>query len=763
MSGLTSVDGIISGLKTTEIIDSIMAVERRPVTLLEAKNERYNTEFLSYQSMTAKLLSIQSDADALARASTFEARTTSSSDTDILTASAAPRAVSGTYDLTVAAIARSHQVASQGFADTDTTTVGTGTLVFTVAARTTTVTVDTSNNTLEGLRDAINAAGSDVKASIINDGATARPYRLLLTSSSTGLVNAISITNNLSGGATPNFATNSVTDPVAASGNYYTGTATAGGTYTGTSGKTYTVEIVDAGALGAATYRVSEDGGTTWGATQATATTISVYDDQHATDLGARMYLTAGDFNTGDRFTVRAFVPTVQQAADAKVQIGSGAGAIEVTSSTNRITDAIPGVTLSLVSANLSKTVSLEVAQDKTGIKDRIKSLVANFNAAADYITSQSGYNVSTKAAGVLLGNMTMIKLQSDLRMALLASVPGASTYDSLFSLGLTISDNGSLSLDESKVTAALNANFDDVAKIFKTTGTSSNSKIALISATSASKESTAGYDVDITQAATQGKVTGTVITDPASAPLVIDSTNNQLIVSVDGRTSQILQLTQKSYTSGDALAREIQNQINADTYLAGKSVAVTFVDQGATGYLEIKSALYGAASSVAMGSPANDAATVLGLAGAAATAGTDVAGTINGEAATGAGQFLTANTANANTAGIKLRVTLEPADIVAGAEGTLKLVKGVATRLSELLHTMTDSIGGVLSAKQKNLQTQIDDTTKRITEMDKVLAVRRKRLSDKFAAMEQSLALMQQQSMFIGMQYAALTSGQNQ
>ncbi|HUW35584.1 MAG TPA: flagellar cap protein FliD N-terminal domain-containing protein, partial [Planctomycetota bacterium] len=51
MSGLTSVDGIISGLKTTEIIDSIMAVERRPVTLLEAKNERYNTEFLSYQSM----------------------------------------------------------------------------------------------------------------------------------------------------------------------------------------------------------------------------------------------------------------------------------------------------------------------------------------------------------------------------------------------------------------------------------------------------------------------------------------------------------------------------------------------------------------------------------------------------------------------------------------------------------------------------------------------------------------------------------------
>jgi len=757
MSGLTSVDGIISGLDTAKIIDSLMAVERRPVTLLEARRERYSNENLSYQSITAKLLAIKADADALARASTFDTRVTTSSDTAILTASAAARATVGTYELTVASIARAHQVASQGFADADTTTVGTGTLVLEVNGTSTTVTVDTSNDTLEGLRDAINDAGSTVRAVIINDGGSTTPYRLLLRSANTGVANSISITNNLSGGTTPNFTTASITAPAADAGNTYAGTASAAGAFSGTSGKTYVVEMVTGGGIGAATYRVSEDGGTTWGATHTLAATIDVYDDAHGADLGAKMAFTAGDMGAGDRFTMRAFVPTVQQAADAQILMGSGAGRIELTSASNRITDAIPGVTLNLVSADEDKVVTVNVAADTESIKTRITSLVTNFNAAIDYITSQSGYNSETKLAGIFLGNSTIMGVQSSLRSILLGTAGASETYDSLFSLGLSISDAGSLSIGSTQLDAALADDYAGITKLFATSGTSTNRKIAFIMAGTNTAESASGYDVEITQAATRGKLTGTSIADPAAAPLTIDSTNKQLMVRVDGRTSQILQLTEKTYTSGAELAQEVQNMINEDEYLAGKSVSVRFVDEGANGYLEIASDAYGANSSVELLATANGAQAALGLAYATSATGTNVAGTIGGEAATGSGQLLSGDNGNAHTAGLLLRVTLAPEELAAGAEGTVTVAKGLAAKLSERLQVLTDPTAGLLKTKQDNVQDQVDSIDDHIERLEGLLEKKRASLVAQFVQLERSLALMQQQSTYLGLQLAAL------
>ena len=760
MSGLTTVDGIISGISTSDIIDALVSVERRRIALLQARQQIATNELTTYQSMTARLLTVQSDAEALSRSATFDSRTATSSNTGIITASAGLRAPVASYDLTVNALARSHQAASQGFADSDTTTVGTGTLVLTVDGSSTTVTIDSSNNTLGGVRDAINAAGTSVRAGIINDGGATHAYRLLLSSASTGVANAISIANNLAGGTTPEFSTASLTSPVADAGNVYTGTASAAGAYTGAAGKTYTVQFTVAGGVGVARYKVSEDGGTTWGSEQLLAdSTIDVYDDVNGSDLGAQMAFTEADFGEGDEFTMRAFVPTVQQAADAEVTFGSGSGQIVITSASNRVADAIPGVTLSLVSADPTKTVTVDVAPDKAAVKARIASLVTNFNGAVDYITAQSGYDSSTGRAGVLLGNTSMMRLQSDLRKTLLQSVPGAQTYNSLFSIGVRGTDTGSLSLDQTVLATALDSNFDDVAKIFKTTGTSTNSKISFLAATADSQPTSAGYEVNITQAATRGTYTGTSISDPANSSLVIDSTNNQLIVTVDGTTSRILQLTAGTYTSGAALAQEIQGQITADDYLAGKSITVTFVDEGAIGHFEIRSNAYGAGSSVSIGEPANNAAGVLGLTGGTATAGTDVAGTINGEAATGSGQFLTGNSGNAATAGIRLRVTLEPADLGDGAEATLTLVKGVGTRLTELLKSYTNTVDGLFADRQEATQDHIDSIAKRITEMESVMEVRRQRLVLKYAAMEKLLAQMQQQSSYLSLQLSGMTS----
>jgi flagellar hook-associated protein 3 len=101
--------------------------------------------------------------------------------------------------------------------------------------------------------------------------------------------------------------------PVAGSGNSaaYTGTATSSGNYTGEYSRRYIVEIVAGGAVGTATYQVSEDGGTTWGNTFTTTSNSSgsaVYDDVHSTDQGVRISFSNSGTLTGgiggDRFTV---------------------------------------------------------------------------------------------------------------------------------------------------------------------------------------------------------------------------------------------------------------------------------------------------------------------------------------------------------------------------------------------------------------------------------------------------------------------------
>ena len=95
--------------------------------------------------------------------------------------------------------------------------------------------------------------------------------------------------------------------PVAATENGYAGTVSGAGTYTGATNKTYVVKIVAGGALGAATYQVSADGGKTWGVgvppTVPLGGTIADIGD------GISLTFTAGTFVANDIFYVHAYAP----------------------------------------------------------------------------------------------------------------------------------------------------------------------------------------------------------------------------------------------------------------------------------------------------------------------------------------------------------------------------------------------------------------------------------------------------------------------
>ena len=202
-----SIDGLVSGFDTSSIIDGILQFQQTQLDLFNSRRAEISTRQSAFGGIEAQLLSLRSAFGRLNRVnSAFDATSATSSNEDILTVAASSDAANGNFALTVNQLATAEQRASQGF-ESENSLIGTGDITFRVGTRdATTVTIDESNNTLQGLADAINAATNDVSASIVFDQQS-DSSRLLLTSTQTGEENTISIDSNLTGGDVPDFST----------------------------------------------------------------------------------------------------------------------------------------------------------------------------------------------------------------------------------------------------------------------------------------------------------------------------------------------------------------------------------------------------------------------------------------------------------------------------------------------------------------------------------------------------------------------------
>jgi len=198
--------GLASGLDTDQIISQLMAIERRPVTRLQAKVTAYQNAISMYEDLSSKLSTLRTAARALDSFWEFQIKQATSSDEDVLTASASFAADAQSHEITVQQLARAESEVSQGYSSTS-DSVGTGDFIITVGSDDpVTITLTEGNDTLEDLKDAINASDADVTASIINDGDADNPYRLVITGNETGADYSITIdASGLSGGTTPVF------------------------------------------------------------------------------------------------------------------------------------------------------------------------------------------------------------------------------------------------------------------------------------------------------------------------------------------------------------------------------------------------------------------------------------------------------------------------------------------------------------------------------------------------------------------------------
>lgn len=188
-----SFSGLASGLDTSGIIKKLMSLEEQPLGRLDRKIGQLNARKGAWSDINSALVGLKLAADALNTATLWTGTLASSSDPNALAATAATGAVAGSYNMTVTALARAESDISKSFAS-ETTALGyQGTFSIQVNGTTKSVTVSTTD-TLDSVRDKINAAGAGVAASVVSTSPGA--FSLLVQSKDTGTVNAISYTDD---------------------------------------------------------------------------------------------------------------------------------------------------------------------------------------------------------------------------------------------------------------------------------------------------------------------------------------------------------------------------------------------------------------------------------------------------------------------------------------------------------------------------------------------------------------------------------------
>lgn len=195
--------GIGSNLDVNGIVKQLMAVEQRPLQLLNNKEASFQARLSATGSLKGALSGLQSSLSALLRNSTFSGTTKATAgDASVMSASASSRAISGNYQIDVTQLAQAQKLKTTAFASAN-SVVGSGKLTiqfgtdnggsFTAngSRGIKTIDIDPSKTTLVELRDALNSAGAGIAAAIVNDGTG---YRLAISSNFSGTDNTLKIT-----------------------------------------------------------------------------------------------------------------------------------------------------------------------------------------------------------------------------------------------------------------------------------------------------------------------------------------------------------------------------------------------------------------------------------------------------------------------------------------------------------------------------------------------------------------------------------------
>ncbi|WP_417566187.1 flagellar filament capping protein FliD [Marinobacter sp.] len=663
MAGISSL-GVGSGVLNADLVDQLVAAERKPTDTRLSRETQKNEALLSaYGKLRSAVTELRLPMRQLSAPDNLKAFSASSSNEDIAVSVDGTKASRGTYSVNVTSLAQAQALASNAvFADRDATSVGQGTLTLSVGDKTTNITIDSNNDTLQGLANAINESDSGVSAGVIDTGSG---FQLVLSADETGTANAVS---------------------------------------------------------------------------------ISVSGDSGGTDTD-NQGLSRFAFNAG--MDVGAGLTETIAATDAVMEING----VAVTRSTNSFENVIDGLTFDIQATGTS---TIKVEQDFGAVADRVQGFVDKFNALQSTIDSLAGFNAEAGVGSLLTGDSTVRGIQNQLRQILTRIVPGLenSNVRSLADVGITTNfETGGLELDRSKFEEQLKAYPDDVTALFAEQGRTTDGQVEFVRSGLSTEPGT--YDIAITQAATQGSLTGNAaLVANATTPVTISGANDEFTLQVNGKTSVSLTLTQGDYTSPQAFVDEIQSQLNSSNALNAADVSVQ-VGLDAGGKLTFTSSEYGSESNVSVTSVEDGAA--YGLTVATGAAGKDVAGTIGGRSAEGDGQVLFLGSGNGGASGLQVRVLGDQV----GSRGSITFVEGVGERTVDLVTNFVGS-GGAIEARTESLNRNLEQIQESRARLEERIISYRERLVAQFSAADSLISQLNSTRDYVTQQLAALAPQNN-
>lgn len=663
MAGISSL-GIGSGVLTSDLVDQLVAAERKPAeTRLTQKTQQSEAMLSAYGKLRSAITELRLPMRQLSAADNLKAFSASSSNENIGVSVDSAKASRGSYNVEVTSLASAQALASQTvFADKDSTSVGQGTLQLSVGDQVTNITIDSGNDSLQGLANAINEANAGVSAGVIDTGSG---YQLVMSADESGQANAVNI---------------SATEEV--------------------------------GAEGLARFGFD------------------------AANPGAN--------------------PEMQEtiaATDAAMKING----IEVTRPTNSFEDVIDGLSIDVKELGTS---TVKVSQDLGAVTDRVQGFVDKFNALQSTIDSLAGFNSEAGVGSLLTGDSTVRALQSQMRQVLTNVVPGLenASVRSLADVGIsTDPDTGNLQFDREVFETQLKDNPDDVTALFAQQGRTTDEQVEFVRSGSATQPG--NYDINVTQAATRGSLNYSA----AEAGSVTVKAGNRFTFQIDGETQVNVHLenapdgsplssTGDTFT-GAEFAAALQGALDNSTELAAANRSVQ-VAWDATEGLTFTSGNYGANSNVKLTGVLNTP----GFNAKDGVAGTDVAGTINGQTAKGDGQVLYLGSDNGPASGLQVRILGDQT----GSRGSINFIQGVGKSAVDLVNSFVGA-NGKLESRTNSLNQELEKIQQSQVKLNERIETYRERLVKQFTAADSMIAQLNNTRDYVTQQLAALAPQNNQ
>lgn len=152
---------------------------------------------------------------------------------------------------------------------------------------------------------------------------------------------------------------------------------------------------------------------------------------------------------------------TLRPGQDAKLDVNG----IAITSKTNRVEEAIQGVTLDITAVSTSPA-TLVIERDDASLKEAINAFVSNYNEMKSTVGRMTAFNGEGKSSGELIGDRTVRTIENRLRQDVTGNF-GTGDISRLSQMGIAIDKEGRLQVDEAKLDEAVATNPEGLSTFF--------------------------------------------------------------------------------------------------------------------------------------------------------------------------------------------------------------------------------------------------------------------------------------------------------